>query len=82
MKFLLLALQYLPHVLAGVLAVENSLASTKGQNKKAVVLSAITAAEQVGASVPELHVQVVSKLIDGVVSTLNATGVFQHAPAA
>lgn len=77
MKYLLLALQYLPSVLAGVQAVESSLSKTAGQDKKAVVLSAVTAAATVGETVPEDHVKVVSGLIDSVVAALNASGIFK-----
>lgn len=77
MKYLLLALQYLPSVLNGVQAVETAMAGAKGQDKKTVVLSAIEAAAGVGETVPEDHVKLVSGLIDSVVSTLNASGVFQ-----
>ena len=77
MKYLLLALQYLPSVLAGVQAVESSLVGTKGANKKEVVLAAVTAAAAVGTKVPEDHVKVVSSLIDAVVTQLNESGVFQ-----
>ena len=77
MKYLLLALQYLPSVLAGVQAVELSLVNTAGKDKKAVVLAAVTAAAQAGEAVPEDHVKVVSGLIDAVVSELNASGIFQ-----
>ena len=76
MKYLLLALQYLPSVLAGVKAVEASLAGLKGADKKQVVLSAVTAAAGVGETVPEDHVKLVSGLIDSVVATLNQSGAF------
>jgi hypothetical protein len=79
MKYLMLALKYLPFVLAGVQAVENSLAGQPGATKKAAVLSAIAAAGAVGEQVPEDHVKVISALIDSVVGTLNTSGVFKKA---
>lgn len=70
MNALLLALKYLPYILAGVQAVEVSLAGAPGASKKAVVLSAISAAAAVGDKVPEDHVQVISALIDSTVGAL------------
>ena len=78
MKYLLLALQYLPSVLSGVQAVEASLVNTVGQAKKNVVLAAVTAAAGVGETVPEDHVKTISGLIDSVVGVLNTSGIFQH----
>jgi hypothetical protein len=73
-------LGYLPYVLAGVIGVEQSIGSTApGTTKKAVVLSAITAAAKVGEQVPNTHVAEISSLIDSLVATLNASGVFTHA---
>ena len=76
MKYLLLTLQYLPHVLAAVIAVQQSMAGAPGADKKQAVMSAILAASQVGEKVPEDHVKVISTLIDVLVGTLNATGWF------
>jgi hypothetical protein len=78
MKYVLLALKYLPSVLAGVQAVEGSI-QAPGQTKKALVLGAIQAAASVGESVPEDHVQLISGLIDTTVGGLNAAGVFKKA---
>lgn len=84
---LLTALQYFPAVVQGVSAVESVMPTAPGADKKAVVLSAITAATKVGETVPEEHVQTISTLIDTVVAALNATGWFKKststaAPAA
>lgn len=76
---LAIALQYLPHVLVGVQAVEQAV-SAPGQTKKQLVLGAITAAASVGEQVPEQHVQVISALIDTTVATLNQAGVFKTGP--
>ena len=79
MKYLALALQYLPHVLAGVQAVETAV-KAPGMTKKAIVMSAVTAAAQVGENVPEDHVKLISGLIDSTVSALNSQGVFKSSP--
>ena len=76
---ILLALQYLPYVLAGVQGVEVALSGAPGTTKKAAVLAAVDAAAKVGEQVPESHVQLISGLIDTVVSALNASGIFTHA---
>jgi hypothetical protein len=78
LKYLMLALQYLPFVLGGVQAVEGSIGQTDGKTKKQIVLSAVSAAAQVAGQVPEDHVKLVSGLIDAVVGQLNASGVFSH----
>jgi hypothetical protein len=76
MKALLLALQYLPYVLAGVTAVEAALPGQSGLTKKSAVFAAIDAAAKVAGNVPEDHVAVVSNLIDSVVTVMNKSGVF------
>ncbi len=80
MKYFLLALQYLPHVLQGVQAVETAVHGVPGATKKQLVLAGIAAAAQVGEAVPEDHVKLVSALIDSTVATLNNTGVFKKTP--
>jgi len=74
MKALLAFLQYLPHILNGVVAVESALGSGNGATKKQIILNAVVAAAQVGEGVPETHVQGISKVIDATVQVLNATG--------
>lgn len=74
-------LQFLPHILAGVVAVEQVLQSAPGATKKQLILNSIIAASQVGEKVPADIIAGVSTLIDSTVSTLNAAGVFGHAPA-
>lgn len=78
MKTLQSILGYLPYVLAGVMAVEQSVSAAPGANKKAIVLASVTAAAQVGEQVPEAHVQAISHLIDSIVSQLNKAGIFGH----
>lgn len=78
MKALSLILSYLPGVLMTVKAVETELADHPGATKKAVALGAIQAAAQVaGQTIPNAQVQAIGALTDGVVATLNASGVFQ-----
>ena len=76
MNFFLLAMQFLPYALQAVVAVEGVIGSQSGTTKKAVVMSAVLAANQVAGTVPESHVKVVSALIDTLVGGLNAAGVF------
>lgn len=72
----------LPAVLAGVVAVEKEI-KAPGKAKKDIVLGTIAAAAHAGEAVPIPIVQGVSALIDEIVTTLNASGVFAHAdPAA
>jgi hypothetical protein len=80
MKYLLLALQYLPYVLQGVTAVELAVGAGKGQSKKQLVLNAVIAGAKVGETVPEDHVKLIGGLIDSVVSDLNTAGVFGKSP--
>lgn len=82
MKYFAIALQYFPYVLAGVQAVESTIASAPGATKKATVMAAVQAASKAGETVPEQHVSVISGLIDSIVSTLNTTGWFQKSAAA
>jgi hypothetical protein len=79
LKFLGLALGYLPSVLQAVIAVENTLKGlAPGTAKKSVVLAAVSAASQVGETLPEAHVNLISALVDHTVGALNAAGVFGH----
>jgi hypothetical protein len=78
MKYLVPALQYLPHVLTVVRGVEDALHGAPGQTKKAAVLTAIGAAASVGEAIPEDHIKLISALIDNTVSNLNAAGIFTH----
>lgn len=75
MKWLLIALQLAPHVLAAVKSVEDSI-KAPGATKKAIVMTAITSAAQVGEAVPNETTALVSALIDNQVKELNDKGVF------
>lgn len=77
MKWLILALQLVPHVLQAVKEV-NTL-SASGATKKAIVMGAITAAAQVGEQVPDQTTALVSSLIDDQVKKLNDSGIFTKA---
>lgn len=76
MKWLTIIISYLPAVLAGVTGVEAAIKAAPGTAKKQVVLNAILAGAQAGETVPESHVAGISTLIDNVVTSLNAAGVF------
>ena len=73
-------LSYLPYVLTAVLGVEQTVQAMPGASKKALVLSAVTVASKVGEQVPDTHVQAISQLIDSLVATLNASGIFKSTP--
>lgn len=75
MRNVLTGLQYTPYVTMAMQQVEASNASLPGQTKKEIVLSSIQAAAKVGESVPDVHVQVISALVD-----LLAGVLFPHAP--
>lgn len=79
MNKFLQALTYFPYVLASVKAVEDAAGALPGATKKQIVLTSVVNVAKLGEQIPEPHVQLVSALIDSVVSVLNATGVFGHA---
>lgn len=68
--------KYFPSVLAGVIAVEQGVASAAGADKKQIVITAIDTAAKFGETVNNTDVQLVSTLIDTTVSALNAVGIF------
>lgn len=68
-------LTYVPAVLAGVQAAEQSGAS--GQSKKQAVLDGVLAGAKAGESVQIPQVAAISGLIDLIVSIFNALGVFK-----
>jgi hypothetical protein len=67
-------LKYFPYVLQGIVAVEASLKGASGKDKKAVVMSAITAGAKVGQTVDQPVVEGISAMIDTTVTALNASG--------
>lgn len=75
MKWLLMAFQLLPNILAAVVQVENAV-NAPGATKKAIVMSAITSAAQVGEAVPNQATAMISTMIDSTVKQLNDSGVF------
>lgn len=80
MKTLSLFVTYFGAVLEGVKAVEDQFKSEPGASKAKLVLDSIQAAASVaGAAIPEAHVQFIANLINVVVASLNATGIFTHA---
>lgn len=78
MKWLIFALQLVPHVLQAVTEVEASV-KAPGATKKAIIMGAITSAAHVGEAVPDQTTQLVSSLIDGQVKELNDSGIFTKA---
>jgi len=73
------ALKYGPYVHSAVQGVEAAIGSGNGATKKQLAVSAVIAAAHAGETVPVAQVQVISSLVDVVVSTLNALGVFGKA---
>lgn len=77
MKIFLFLLQNLPSILQAVLGIEAAV-TAPGATKKAMVMNSLAIAAKVGESIPESHVAAVSAMVDSVVSSLNASGVFNH----
>ncbi len=77
MKLLLFALKILPGVLAAVKGVEEAIGAGNGKTKRDMVIDVIKAAGTGAAGIEEEHVQVVGQVIDAVVGTLNASGIFK-----
>jgi hypothetical protein len=75
-------LTYVPAVLAGVQAAEQS--AGNGASKKQAVVNAILIGARAAEATPNPNVAGIAALVDLVVSILNSTGVFSHksAPAA
>lgn len=80
MKWALLALKYLPHVLSAVTAVEQTLGAGKGESKKKVIMDAIQAGAKVAGGVDEDHVAAIGVLVDRVVGSLNDSGLLDGKP--
>lgn len=75
---LLLALQYLPHVLAAVTAVEQI--AIAGGAKKQIIMNSISAVAGIGQQTGNKDVVLISQLVDATVQNLNASGIFKKAP--
>ena len=82
MKWLTLIFQYLPSVLATVVAVEGAIGSQPGATKKQVAMNILTAGATAAQKIPNADVAAVAGLVDTVVTTLNASGVFTKGNAA
>lgn len=80
MNKLLLVMQYFGIVLGAVMQVEQTVGSEMpGTAKAKVVLDAIQAAATIAQqTIPDAHVQYITGLINTIVGSLNASGVFQH----
>lgn len=72
-------LAYLPAVIAGTQAAEQSTAS--GAAKLQAVVNGILAGSAIEAGSPNVNVAAVASLVNLVVSIFNATGVFSHKTA-
>jgi hypothetical protein len=81
MNWLTLILTYLPTVLQGVVAVEAALKGAPGVVKKQVILNAIQAGAATAEKIPQQDVAGIGALIDNVVGTLNASGLFTKTTA-
>lgn len=82
MKALFFAMQMLPAIVCAVKGVESAIGSGNGQTKKDLIMSALHTAADTAEKVPEEHVQLVGKVIDSVVATLNGAGILPKPPAA
>lgn len=68
--------KYLASILIGVIAVQQSLPTLKGESKKKLVIDLIGIGTGVAGTIPNEDVQHVSAGIDGAVKALQAAGVF------
>ena len=76
MAIFLLIAQYLPLIMSVVTSIEQSI-NAPGQLKAQIALNTIqTAAQAAGKSIPESHVQFITKMIDNVVEIFNKSGIF------
>jgi hypothetical protein len=78
MKIFLFLLQNLPSIIQAVVGIEAAV-QAPGATKKAIVMNSLAIAAKAGEAIPESHVAAVSAMVDSVVSTLNAAGLFSHA---
>jgi hypothetical protein len=81
-KSILLALQYAPSVSNAVRQLQQTHSDLPGPNRKAVIMDSITAACQIGETVPEEHVALISCLIEtavGLVKRWQAEGALNKA---
>ncbi len=76
-KIIGLVFRYLPVVLEAVIAVERVVGAGKGKEKKALVLTAIEAAANVGVKSDDQVVAAISQEVDLVVDVLNKAGTFK-----
>jgi hypothetical protein len=69
---------YAPVALGAIASVEAADASIPGPTKAQIAVNIVLAAAQVGEGVPVPAVSDISTLVDVLVGSLNATGIFQH----
>ena len=83
MNWLSFILKLLPGIIQTVVAVEGAVSgAAKGATKKQIVMTAIQAGATAAESIPEQHIQLVSTLVDNVVSSFNKAGIFQTTSSA
>jgi hypothetical protein len=75
---ILVAMQYLPAVVQGVVAVQSVLKDAPGTTKKDVFMQVVDVAKAAGQQVPDAHVKIISDLVDGVKGSLKASGYFDQ----
>jgi hypothetical protein len=79
---LVASLKYFPYVLNGAIAIQSAMPNVPGTNKKQILLSGLAAGAAIGETIPEVHVQAVSAMIDAVVSALKSSSLFGFSPTA
>ena len=73
--------KYVPVVIKTVVEIETTFPKAGGGIKKALSLSGIQALAKLGEQIPEAHVQLISSLIDEIVTILNNAGIFTKSAA-
>lgn len=82
MKTLNSILSFIPAILTGVVAIEQTLGNAlPGQTKKQLVMSSIQVAAQVGEAVDQKTIQGISQLIDNTVTFLNQNRILGFQPS-
>lgn len=76
MAALMAFMKYAPYAVAGAQAAESAIGAGNGAAKKQAVIAGIINAAHIGETVPIAQVAAISAVVDLVVSTLNAAGVF------
>lgn len=72
MNILLKILQYLPYVLQGVSAIQQVAKNASNESKKAIIMDSVSTAAQLGQTVPQHDVQIISAVTDQAVQSLKS----------